>query len=197
LIGQLWIPRANQVNVMARKVAVMVGSVRKDSINRKLAKALVALAPKDWQCEFVRIDDLPVFNQDHDQNPPEQVVRAKAQIAEANALLFATPEHNRSLPSALKNILDWASRPYGRNLWAGKPAGIVGASLGAVGTAVAQGHLRTVLGYLDVPTLGQPEVYIHFTQGLIDDGGNVSSDEMRKFLQTYIDRYAAWIAKIG
>jgi multimeric flavodoxin WrbA len=117
---------------VARKIAVVVGSIRKDSINRKLARALVKLAPKDFECEFVRLDDLPVFNQDHDQNPPEQVARVKAQIVAANALLFVTPEHNRSLPTALKNVLDWVSRPYGKNLWAGKPAGLVGASVGAV-----------------------------------------------------------------
>jgi chromate reductase len=124
-------------------------------------------------------------------------VRVKAQIAAANALLFVTPEHNRSLPTALKNVLDWVSRPYGQNLWAGKPAGVVGASVGAVGTAVAQAHLRAVLGYLDVPTLGQPEVYVQFTKDLIDDDGNVSNDGTRKFLQSFVDRYAAWIAKLG
>jgi chromate reductase len=182
---------------VARKIAIIVGSIRKDSINRKLAKALVKLVPEDFECEFVRIDDLPVFNQDHDQNPPEQVARVKAQIIAANALLFVTPEHNRSLPTALKNVLDWVSRPYGKNLWAGKPAGMVGASIGAVGTAVVQAHLRGVLGYLDVPTLGQPEVYIHFTRDLIDDDGNVSNDGTRNYLQTFIDRYAAWIAKFG
>jgi chromate reductase len=180
---------------VARKIAVVVGSIRKDSVNRKLARALIKLAPTDFDCELVRIDDLPVFNQDHDQNPPEQVARAKAQIAAANAFLFVTPEHNRSLPTALKNVLDWASRPYGKNLWAGKPAGIVGASVGVVGTAVAQAHLRAVLGYLDVPTLGQPEVYIHFTKDLIDDDGNVGNDGTRKFLQAFVDRYAAWVAK--
>src|ERR1700704_2860779 len=182
---------------MPRNIAVIVGSTRNDSINRKLAKALVKLAPKDFEFEFVRIDDLPVFNQDHDQSPPKSVLRVKAQIAKANAFLFVTPEHNRSMPAALKNVLDWVSRPYGKNLWAGKPAGMVGASVGAIGTAVAQAHLRGGLGYLDVPTLGQPEVYISFTKDLIDDDGNVSNDETRKFLQTFIDRYAAWIAKIG
>ena len=181
---------------MARKIAVVVGSIRKESINRKLAKALIKLAPKDLECELVRIDDLPVFNQDHDQDPPQQVVRVKAQIAAANAMLFVTPEHNRSLPTALKNVLDWVSRPYGKNLWAGKPAGVAGASVGAVGTAVAQAHLRAVLGYLDVPTLGQPEVYVQFTKDLIDDDGNVSNDGTRKFLQSFVDRYAAWIAKL-
>jgi chromate reductase len=182
---------------MVRKVAVVVGSIRKESINLKLAKALVKLAPNEFECDFVRIDDLPVFNQDHDQNPPQQVMRVKAQIAAANALLFVTPEHNRSLPTALKNALDWVSRPYGKSLWPGKPAAIAGASVGAIGTAVAQAHLRGVLGYLDVPTLGQPEVYVHFTQGLIDDDGNVSSDGTRKFLQTFMDRYAAWAGKFG
>jgi len=182
---------------VARKIAVVVGSIRKESINRKLAKALIKLAPKDLECELVRIDDLPVFNQDHDQDPPQQVARVKAQIVAANAILFVTPEHNRSLPTALKNVLDWVSRPYGKNLWAGKPAGVAGASVGAVGTAVAQAHLRAVLGYLDVPTLGQPEVYVQFTKDLIDDDSNVSNDGTRKFLQSFVDRYAAWIAKLG
>jgi len=182
---------------VARKIAVVVGSIRKESINRKLAKALIKLAPKDLECELVRIDDLPVFNQDHDQDPPQQVARVKAQIVAANAILFVTPEHNRSLPTALKNVLDWVSRPYGKNLWAGKPAGVAGASVGAVGTAVAQAHLRAVLGYLDVPTLGQPEVYVQFTKDLIDDDGNVSNDGTRTFLQSFVDRYAAWIAKFG
>ena len=182
---------------MPRNIAVIVGSTRKDSINRKLAKALIKLSPKDFEFEFVRIDDLPVFNQDHDQNPPEPVLRVKAQIAKANAFLFVTPEHNRSMPAALKNVMDWVSRPYGKSLWPGKPAGLVGASLGAVGTAVAQGHLRSVLAYLDVPTLSQPEVYLHFTPNLIDDEGNVSNDGTRKFLQTYVDRYIAWITKLS
>ena len=180
---------------MARTVAIIVGSIRKDSINLKLAKALVKLAPSDFDCDFVRIDDLPVYNQDLDQSPPESVSRTKSQIAAAKALLFVTPEHNRSLPTALKNVLDWVSRPYGKNLWAGKPAGIAGASIGAIGTAVAQAHLRSVLGYLDVPTLGQPEVYIHFSQGLIDEHGNISNETTKHFLQTFMNRYAAWISE--
>ena len=122
-------------NREGRKVAVVVGSIRKDSINRKLAKALVKLAPKDFECDFVKIDDLPIFNQDHDQDPPESVRRVKAQVVASNAFLFVTPEHNRSLPTALKNVLDWVSRPYGKNLWAGKPGGLAGASIGAIGTA--------------------------------------------------------------
>lgn len=180
---------------MARKVAVIIGSIRRDSINRKLAKALIKLAPKDMEFDFVRLDDLPVFNQDHDESPPEPVLRVKAQIRSADALLFVTPEHNRSVPTALKNVLDWVSRPYGQSLWTGKPAGLVGASIGAIGTAVVQTHLRGVLAYLDVPTLGQPEVYIHFRDGLIDDDGNVSDDGTRRFLQSFIDRFAEWVKK--
>ena len=180
---------------MARTVAIIVGSIRKESINLKLAKALVKLAPNDFDCDFIRIDDLPVYNQDLDQSPPEAVSRTKSQIAAAKALLFVTPEHNRSLPTALKNVLDWVSRPYGKNLWAGKPAGIAGASIGAIGTAVAQAHLRSVLGYLDVPTLGQPEVYIHFSQGLIDEHGNINNETTKSFLQTFMNRYAEWISK--
>ena len=182
---------------MPLKVAVVVGSVRKDSINRKLAKAVVKLAPSDLEFDFLDLGDLPVFNQDQDQNPPPPVARVKAQVAAAGAFLFVTPEHNRSLPTALKNVLDWASRPYGHNLWAGKPAAILGASPGAIGTAVAQAHLRSVLGYLDVPTLGQPEMYIHFTQGLIDDEGTVANDGTRKFLQAFMDRYVAWTRKFS
>jgi chromate reductase len=182
---------------MPLKVAVVVGSIRKDSINRKLAKAVVKLAPSDLQFDFLDLGDLPLFNQDHDQNPSSSVARVKAQVAAAGAFLFVTPEHNRSLPTALKNVLDWASRPYGSNLWAGKPAAILGASPGAVGTAVAQAHLRSVLGYLDVPTLGQPEMYIQFTQGLIDDDGTVSNDGTRKFLQGFMERYVAWTRKFS
>jgi chromate reductase, NAD(P)H dehydrogenase (quinone) len=180
---------------LPHKIAIVVGSIRKDSINRKLAKALVKLMPSDLEGVLVRIDDLPVFNQDHDQNPAEPVKRVKAEVTSAQGLLFVTPEHNRSLPTALKNVLDWVSRPYGQNLWSGKPGAIAGASVGAVGTAVAQAHLRGVLGYLNVPTLGQPEVYMQFTQGLIDDEGNISNDGTRKLLQGFVDRYSAWIAK--
>jgi len=178
-----------------RKIAVIVGSVRKDSINVKLAKALIKLMPNDLHGDLLQISDLPVFNQDLDQNPPEAVMRVKGQVTAADALLFVTPEHNRSMPTALKNVLDWVSRPYGKNLWAGKPAAIVGASIGTVGTAAAQQHLRNVLTYLDVPTLGQPEVFIHFTEGLIDDDGNIKNEATRKFLQTFMDRYTKWIAR--
>ena len=177
-----------------RKIAVFVGSIRKDSINRKLATALMHLARENLETEIIKIDDLPVYNQDLDQTPPESVARLKSKIAAADALLFVTPEHNRSIPTALKNALDWASRPYGKNLWAGKPASICGASVGAVGTAVAQQHLRNILSYLDVPTLGQPEVFIHFTEGLFDTNGGITNDGTKQFLQGF--RYRTWIDTI-
>ena len=181
----------------ARKIGVVVGSIRKESINRKLAQALIRLAPDDLLFEIVSIDDLPVFNQDNDRDPIEQVVRLRRQVTAVDGILFVTPEHNCSIPAALKNSLDWASRPYGQNTWAGKPAGIAGASVGAVGTAAAQQHLRSVLGYLDMPTLGQPEVFIHFTDGLIDGQGNVSNEATDEFLRRFVDRYAAWVAKFA
>lgn len=180
-----------------RKIGVVVGSNRKESINRKLANALVKLAPDDLRCEFLRIDDLPVFNQDKDRDPIESVVRLRREIARADGILFVTPEHNRSIPTALKNALDWASRPSGQNKWSGKPAAIVGASPGAVGTAAVQQHLRSVLGYLDMPTLGQPEAFIQFNDDLIDEDGEISVKSTRKFLQGFMDRYAEWIEEFS
>jgi chromate reductase, NAD(P)H dehydrogenase (quinone) len=180
-----------------RKIAVVVGSIRKDSINRMLARAVIKLMPKEFECELLRIDDLPVYNQDLDAAPPASLVRLKAEIAAANGLIFVTPEHNRSVPTALKNALDWASRPYGKNAWAGKPAGIMGTAGGAIGTAMAQQHLRNILSYLDVPMFGQPEVFIQFTPGLVDPDGNITNDGTRKFLQGFIDRYVAFVARHG
>jgi chromate reductase len=179
----------------SKKVAVIVGSIRQDSFNRRLTRALIKLAPKDLKMEILRIDDLPVFNQDLDANPPPPVARLQSEIVAADAVLFVTPEHNRSIPTALKNALDWPSRPYGKNRYAGKPAGIIGTSPGAIGTAVAQQHLRSVLGYLDMSTMGQPEAYIQFAPDLIDTDGNVANEGSRKFLQNYIDRYAAWVGR--
>jgi chromate reductase len=178
------------------KVAVIVGSLRKDSINRKLAEALIKLLPATLSATLVRIDDLPLYNQDLDGTPPSPVVRLKGEVAAADALLFVTPEHNRSMPAALKNALDWASRPYGQNLWAGKPAAVAGASIGAVGTACAQQHLRNVLAYLDVATLGQPEVFVQFKDGLIGADGSIANEGTKTFLQGFVDRYAAWIGRV-
>ena len=176
----------------AYPIAVVVGSLRRDSFNRKFANAIVKLAPAEFSFAQVRIDDLPLYNQDDDKNPAEPVRRLKSEIAAARGVLFVTPEYNRSLPGVLKNAIDHASRPYGQNAWAGKPAGIVGVSIGAIGTAVAQQHLRNVLGYLDCPTLGQPECFIQAKEGLFDSSGGIGSDS-REFLQGWMDRYVAWV----
>ena len=127
-------------------------------------------------------------------NPAEPVRRLKAEITESDAILFVTPEYNRSVPGVLKNALDHASRPYGQSAWAGKPAGVIGISPGSIGTAIAQQHLRNSLAYLDMPTLGQPEIFIQVKEGLFDDSGNIGSDS-RKFLQNWMDRYVAWVKK--
>ena len=175
-------------------IAVLVGSLRKDSFNRKLANALVKLAPAEFSFKQVQIGNLPLYNQDDEANPAESVKRLKAEIAASQGLLFVTPEYNRSIPGVLKNAIDHASRPYGQSAWAGKPAGVMGTSKGASGTAMAQQHLRNILAYLDVPTLGQPEAFIHMSEGLFDEAGNIGSDR-REFLQNWMDHYVAWVKK--
>jgi len=176
------------------QIAVIVGSLRRDSFNRKLATAIAKLGPADFSFNQVPIGDLPLYNQDDDANQAEPVKRLKAGIAAAQGLLFVTPEYNRSMPGVLKNALDHASRPYGQSAWAGKPAGVLGVSVGAIGTAMAQQHLRNVLAYLDVPTLGQPEAFVHAKEGLFDANGDVGPDS-RKFLQGWMDRYVGWVKK--
>jgi chromate reductase len=175
-------------------IAVVVGSLRRDSFNRKLATALAKLAPPEFSFKQVKIDDLPLYNQDDDAKPAETVKRLKSEITGARGLLFVTPEYNRSIPGVLKNAIDHASRPYGQSVWGCKPAGVIGVSVGAIGTAVAQQHLRNMLAYLDVPTLGQPEAFIQAKEGLFDANGNIGPDS-RKFLQEWMDRYVAWVRK--
>ena len=176
----------------AYQIAVVVGSLRKDSFNRKLAGAVVKLAPSDFSFQQVQIGDLPLYNQDDDASPAESVKRLKREITASQGLLFVTAEYNRSMPGVLKNAIDHASRPYGQSAWAGKPAGVIGVSVGATGTAMAQQHLRNVLGYLDVPTLGQPEIFIQAKDGLFDEAGDIGAAS-KKFLQNWMDRYVAWV----
>lgn len=175
-------------------IAVVVGSLRKDSFNKKLASALEKLFPADFSFTQVRIDDLPLYNQDDDANPSAQVKRLKSEIKAAQGVLFVTPEYNRSLPGVLKNAIDHASRPYGQSAWDGKPAGVLGASIGATGTAMSQQHLRNILAYLNMPTLGQPEAFIHNKEGLYDASGNIG-EASKKFLQGWVDQYVAWVKK--
>src|SRR6476619_4498556 len=152
-------------------IAVIVGSLRRDSFNAKLARAIAKLAPVDFTFKHSQIGDLPLYNQDDDANQASPVKRLKAEITEAQGLLFVTPEYNRSVPGVLKNAIDHASRSYGKNSWAGKPAGILSASIGAIGGALAQQHLRNVLAYLDVPAFGQPEAFIKIGDGFFDGAG--------------------------
>ncbi|RZL06125.1 MAG: NADPH-dependent oxidoreductase [Rubrivivax sp.] len=173
-------------------IAVLVGSLRKDSFNRQLATAVARLAPGGFAFEQLEIGDLPLYNQDDDGQQAPSVQRLKAAIKASQGLLFVTPEYNRSIPGVLKNAIDHASRPYGQSAWAGKPAGVLGASVGAIGTAMAQQHLRNVLAYLDVPTLGQPEAFVHAKEGLFDGDGNIGAGS-RDFLQGWMDAYVAWV----
>ncbi|MGH8176498.1 MAG: NADPH-dependent FMN reductase [Steroidobacter sp.] len=177
------------------QIAVVVGSLRRDSINRKLADAVIKLAPPEFSFKQLQIGDLPLYNQDDDGNQAEPVKRLKNEIRASQGVLFVTPEYNRSVPGVLKNALDHASRPYGQSAWVGKPAGVLGASIGSIGTAVAQQHLRISLAYLDVPTLGQPEAFIYVKDGFFDAGGDISSADSRKFLQGWMDKYVAWVKK--
>ncbi len=176
------------------QIAVIVGSLRRASFNRQLAHAIEKLAPKEFTFKQVEIGDLPLYNQDEDANPADSVKRLKAEIAVAHGLLFVTPEYNRSIPGVLKNAIDHASRPYGQSAWAKKPAGVLGVSVGVIGTSLAQQHLRNILAYLDVPTMGQPEAFLQATEGLVDQAGNIGAGS-REFLQNWMDHYVAWIKK--
>ena len=173
-------------------IAVIVGSIRRESLNAKFASAITKLAPPEFTFSMLKIDDLPLYNQDDDANPSESVKRIKGEIAAAKGLLFVTPEYNRSIPGVLKNVIDHGSRPYGQSVWAGKPAGVIGVSVGAAGTAMAQQHLRNILAYLDVLTLGQPEAFIQAKDGLFDESGNIGAAS-KNFVQTWMNRYVDWI----
>lgn len=177
------------------RVAVFVGSLRKESFNRHLARSVERLAPDDFSFDHVQIDDLPLYNQDFDASYPAEFKRLKQQVEAADALLFVTPEYNRSIPGVLKNAIDIASRPWGTNSFAGKPGAVIGVSVGATGTALAQQHLRNVLAYLDVPTLGQPEVFIQHKDGLFGSDGKIGSEGTHKFLQGFVERYVAWVKR--
>lgn len=181
---------------MPATVAIIVGSLRKDSINKKLAKALENLGSDLFNFTRIEISDLPLFNQDIENNPPASVLEMKAAVSKADALLFVTPEYNRSIPGVLKNALDWGSRPYGQSVWGGKPASIVGNSISQVGTAVAQSHLRSVLVYLGIILTAQPEVYIVEKPGLLAEDGAIADESLRAFLRGYLESFAGWVSKL-
>jgi chromate reductase, NAD(P)H dehydrogenase (quinone) len=175
------------------QIAVLVGSLRRDSYNRRLAAAIAKLAPQHLSLKQLKIDDLPLYNQDDDSNQAQSVQRLKSEIKASQGIIFVTPEYNRSVPGVLKNAIDHAARPYGQSAWEKKPAGVLGASVGQIGTAVAQQHLRCILACLDMPTLGLPEVFLKVDDGSFDQGGAISNPELLKFLQGWMDRYVAWV----
>ncbi len=173
------------------QIAVVVGSIRKESFNRQFAEAFVKLAPPDVKFNFIRIDDLPLYDQDDDDNPAPQVARLREEIKAADGVLFVTPEYNRSFPGVLKNAIDHASRPWGKSVWKGKPAAVAGVSISPIGAAMAQQHLRNVLAVLHMPTLNQPEMYIQWKDGLVQDGA--IGPDSKDFVQGFVDAFVAWV----
>ena len=178
-------------------VAVVVGSNRRDSINRKLAQALSRLAPPELEMSEISFKDLPIYSYDYDANYPPAGKAFKDAIAAVDAVLFVTPEHNRSIPAAIKNAIDWGSRPPGHNNWVGKPSGIVGISPGTSGTAMAQQHLRNILAAEGSPALTTPEVFLQMKDGLFGPDHTIANPDTRKFLQGWVDRYVAWVEKLA
>lgn len=173
-------------------VAVLVGSLRKDSINRKVANVLVELAPASLDLKFVEIRDLPLYNEDIDANPPVAYNAFREQISSSDAVLFVTPEYNRSVPGGLKNAIDVGSRPYGKSAWNGKPGAVITASPGAVGGFGANHNVRQSMVFLNVPCMQQPEAYVGGAGTLFDESGRLA-DKSRDFLQKFIDAYALWV----
>ncbi len=181
-----------------RNVAVVVGSLRKESFTRKIARAIVELAPGSLKLELVEIGGLPLYNQDDDgQSPPAAWTAFRERIRRADAVLFATPEYNRSVPGVLKNAVDVGSRPYGQSAWAGKPAAIVSVSPGALGAFGANHHLRQSLVFLDMPVMQQPEAYVGGAKDLLDAQGKLTNPSTREFLAKFAAAFAAWIERFA
>ena len=178
------------------RVGYLVGSLAKASINRKLALALAHLAPEELRMEEISFAELPLYSYDFDADFPPSARTFKEAIAAVDAVLFVTPEYNRSIPGALKNAIDWASRPYGKNAFARKPSGVIGTSPGKIGTAVAQQHLRSILAFCNSPLMNSIEAYIQFTPGLITDSGEVTSEETAEFLRAYMADFGGFIQRV-
>ncbi len=178
------------------KVGYFVGSLATRSINRLLARALVRLAPADLQLTEISFKDLPLYSYDYDANYPPVAAAFKDAIAAVDAVLFVTPEYNRSIPGGLKNAIDWASRPYGTNAFTRKPSAIIGTSPGKIGTAVAQQHLRSILAFCNSPLMNSIEAYIQFEDGLISEDGSVAVASTREFLQNYMAEFQGFIARV-
>ena len=178
------------------KIGYLVGSLAKASINRRLARALTKLAPPELAMTEIPFKDLPLYSYDYDADYPSVALEFKRAIAAVDGVLFVTPEYNRSIPGGLKNAIDWASRPWGKNSFTRKPSAVIGTSPGAIGTAVAQQSLRAVLSFCNSPQMNSPEAYIQFTPGLIDDSDNVTNADTETFLRKFMTEYAAFVARV-
>jgi len=178
-----------------RNVAVLVGSLRKDSLNRKMALAMGGLAPPELSLSIVEIGNLPPYNADHETDPPPVVREFKEAIARSDAVLFVTPEYNRSVPGVLKNAIDVGSRPYGKSSWSRKPAAVVSVSPGALGAFGANQHLRQSFVFLDMPALQQPEAYIGGAGGIFDEHGGIAKEDTRAFVEKFLAAFAAWVER--
>jgi len=180
-----------------RDIAILVGSLRKESLNRKTAKTLIEIAPKSLALEIVEIGALALFNEDLDRDSPREWTLFRERIGRADGILFVTPEYNRGVPGVLKNAIDVASRPHGKNRFDGKPGGVISVSPGAIGGFGANQHLRQSLVFLNVPVLQQPEAYIGGAGKMFDDAGKMTNESTREFLTKFLDAYAAWVEKIA
>lgn len=182
---------------MSKTIAVLVGSLRKDSYNLKVAKVLQQIAPKSLSLKIIQIGDLPLYNEDIDTDtPPESYTRFRKEVAACDGVLFVTPEYNRSLPAVIKNAIDVGSRPYGHSVWGKKPAAVISVSPGAIGGFGANHALRQTLVFLDMPTLQQPEAYFGGVATVFDDKGNIA-EKSKAFLETFINAYADWVNKLA
>jgi chromate reductase len=179
------------------RILGIAGSLRRDSYNRAALRAATELAPEGVTVDIFELDGLPGFDQDEEQNPPAKVVELKKRIRESDAILFVTPEYNYSIPGVLKNAIDWASRPYGDSAWSGKPAAIMGASVGAIGTARAQYHLRQIFVFLNMFPINQPEVMIGNASERFDADGNLTHDATKDFIRKLLQNLVDWTRRIG
>jgi chromate reductase, NAD(P)H dehydrogenase (quinone) len=180
-----------------KRVAVLVGSLRKQSFTRKTARTLAAVAPTNLKLDIIEIGQLPLYNEDDELAPPASWLAFREAVRAASAVLFVTPEYNRSVPAALKNAIDVGSRPYGKSVWDAKPGAVVSVSPGAIGGFGANHHLRQSLVFLNVPTMQQPEAYIGGAAKLFDDKGEMTNEGTRKFFQSFMETFAKWIEKVG
>ena len=177
-------------------VGYLIGSLARESINRKLANALFKLAPGQLQFREISFAELPAYSYDYDDDYPEAGRRFKQAIEASDAILIVTPEYNRSIPGALKNAIDWASRPWGTNSFANIPSGVIGTSPGAIGTAVGQQHLRSILGFLNSPQMNSPEAYIQFKDGMLNEAGEIADPSTAQFLRNYLEEFHQFVARV-